>query len=86
VEYVSKIETFYTDKVTGLIGKMKRLKNEVKIERGNLARKRDERSELEDVLIDALEKTRVSIFKRRIEQEKIIKNKELSLKVRQISQ
>ena len=67
VEYMSHVETFYNDKIGALVTKQKKLKNEMKKERGHLAKQRDDRSELEDILIDALEKTRVTIFKRRLE-------------------
>ena len=38
----------------------------MKLERGKLAMHRDEKSELEDVLIDALDQTRLQIFKRKL--------------------
>ena len=80
-DYVKCIETHYTDIISKLRGKMKRLTLEVKVERGKQAMGRDKRSELEEVLIDAIDKTRLQIFKRRLTQDRITKDKKMIKKV-----
>jgi len=46
-----------------------------------MAVEKDKRSELEEVLIDAIDKTRLQIFKRKLAQEKLSKQQEMIKKV-----
>ena len=58
-DYVKCIETHYTDIINKLRVKIKRLTNDVQKERGQKAMEKDKRSELEEVLIEAVDKTRL---------------------------
>ena len=50
-------------------------------DRGKAAIEKDKRSELEEVLIDAIDKTRLQIFKRKLAIEKNFKNKNMMKEV-----
>ena len=80
-DYVKCIETHYTDIINKLRGKIKRLTNDVQKERGQKAMEKDKRSELEEVLIEAVDKTRLQIFKRRLQQDKNSRDKKMIKKV-----
>lgn len=66
LDYVKCIETHYTDMVTKLRLKLKRIQFDLQKQRGMVAIHKDKRSELEEVLIDAVDKTRLQIFKRKL--------------------
>ena len=59
---------------------------EAQRERGRQAMRSDQRSELETVLIDAIDKTRLQIFKRRLASEKGQKQKNMIKRVQELSQ
>ena len=80
-DYVKCIETHYTDIINKLRGKVKKLTFEVQKSRGKNAIEKDKRSELEEVLIEAIDKTRLQIFKRRLAQDKITRDKKMIKKV-----
>lgn len=58
-DYVKCLETHYTDIITKLRFKNKKQKFEAQKERGRFAVEKDRRSELEEILIDAIDKTRL---------------------------
>ena len=65
-DYVKCIETHYTDIIKNSHLKMKRIVAQSQKERGKAALEKNKRSELEEVLIDAIDKTRLQIFKRKL--------------------
>ena len=86
-DYVQAVETHYTGIIEGQKIKMDKVKKDCKSKIGQVAKRLDERSELQDILIDALEKTKLQIFKRKLKQEKLLnkKNRDLSARVNEIS-
>ena len=58
-DYVKCIETHYTDIIHKNKAKVKKLQLEVQKARGQKAMERDKKTELEEVLIDAIDKTRL---------------------------
>ena len=59
IDYVKCIETHYTDIINKLRLKLKKSKLNAVKERGKAAIEKDKKSELEEVLIDAIDKTRL---------------------------
>lgn len=80
-DYVKCIETHYSDIIHKIKSKVKKLTFELQKSRGMAAISKDKRSELEEILIDSIDKTRISIFKRRLEQEKGRRTKTMGTKV-----
>ena len=70
IDYVKCIETHYTDIVSKLRMRLKRARQDSVKERGKAAFEKDKKTELEEVLIDAIDKTRLQIFKRRLAQDR----------------
>ena len=66
--------------------RLKKMTLELQRQRGKTALHKDKKSELEEVLIDAIDKTRLQIFKRKLAQEKGTKQKALIKRVQELSQ
>ena len=77
-DYVKCIETHYTDIINKNRAKIKKMTFESQKDRGKVAIEKDKRSELEEVLIDAIDKTRLQIFKRKLANEKTLKDKNMT--------
>ena len=58
-DYVKCIETHYTDIIAKYRSRVKRLTFDLQKERGKSAMTKDKKTELEEVLIDAIDKTRL---------------------------
>ena len=71
VDYVKCIETHYMDIVQKLKLKVKKAEKDAVKKVGFAAYKHDKKSELEGVLIEAIDKTRLQIFRRRLAQESL---------------
>ena len=86
-DYVRAVETHYTDIIEGQKVKIERTIKNCNKKVGQVALRIDERSELQDILIDALEKTKLQIFKRKLKTEKLVgkKRRGLSDKVNEIT-
>ena len=62
----------------------KKLNQEAIKIRGRAAMEKDKKSELEEVLIDAIDKTRLQIFKRKLAQDKGSQKQEMIKRVKQL--
>ena len=85
IDYVKAIESHYTDQITKCKTKMQRVIKEEKNKRGYHAIQVDKKSELEEIFMDALEKTRLQIFKRKMRLERQTKKTTLTKKVAEIA-
>ena len=65
-DYVKAVETHYTDVIDSQKLKVEKTIKSCNKKLGQVALRVDERSELQDILIDALEKTKLQIFKRKL--------------------
>ena len=76
---MSKLEAHFNSAIIEQKAKTERLKKSYKIKIGQAAKRADERSELEDILIDAIEKTKIQVLKRRLVAERLLNKKDRKL-------
>ena len=86
LDYVKCIETHYMD----IIQKMKTRNRKIEVDAikkiGILANRNDKRTQLEEILMDAIDKTRLQVFKRRLAQERWHKQQEKTIRVKKLGQ
>ena len=86
LDYVKCIETHYMD----IIQKMKTRARKIEVDAikkiGISANRNDKRSQLEEILMDAIDKTRLQVFKRRLAQERWHKQQEKTNRVKKLGQ
>ena len=85
LDYVRVIETFYTDRLNYTAQKTRRVMQQEKVKRGKQGMSADKRTELEEILGDSIEKTRIQIFRRKMRQERNSKTPFLSNKVSEMA-
>ena len=64
------METFYADKIREFQKKIKDVQIEERNKRAAMGAFTDKRTELEEILSDSIEKTRIQIFRRKMRQER----------------
>ena len=69
-DYMRVMETFYADKIREFQKRMKNVQREEKDKRAKIGFTYDKRTELEEILGDCIEKTRIKVFRRRMRQER----------------
>ena len=87
-QYMSKLEAHFNSAMIEQKAKTERLKKSYKTKIGQATKRADERSELEDILIDAIEKTKIQVLKRRLVAERLLnkKDRKLSVQINEMSQ
>ena len=87
-QYVTKLESYFNKAIKEQKTRIERLKKAQRTKIGQATRRADERSELEDILIDAIDKTKTLVIKRKLVAEKLLnkKDRKLSIQVNEMSQ